>query len=214
MPSSLHFWNLENLGPWKPAPQLLLQPLNQESLKSGFSPELLQPYLDHLSTPLQPLVSCIEGRVHPDFPNTLLQYHLLTATQLDNLAWHYHQISPPVPESAWYPIQVTPWLGSQSKKERAIDLKTKRRRFGRFIGLQGCESPVEAQGVPWVYDPALDPSKSFLDEGVVDTPLTAETEAVDQMLERMEREWEEAMALALEDENRLGLCLGYSSIRN
>ncbi|KAJ5218244.1 uncharacterized protein N7498_000343 [Penicillium cinerascens] len=188
MPSSPHFWNLKKFGPRKPEPQLLLQPPNQESLKSGISPEL-QPYLDHLSTRLQPLVSCIEGRAHPDFPNTLLQYHLLTATQLDNLACHYHQISPPVPESACYPIQ--------------------RRRFGRFIGLQGCESPVEAQGMPWVYDPTLDHSESFLDEGVIDPPLMAKTEAVDQMLERMEREWEEALALAQEDENRLGLFLGY-----
>lgn len=26
----------------------------------------------------------------------------------------------------------------------AVDLVTKRRRFGRFIGLRGCESPVDA----------------------------------------------------------------------
>lgn len=63
--------------------------------------------------------------------------------------------------------------------------------------------------MPWAYDPALDPSKPFLDEGAVDPFLTAGTETVDQMLERMEREWEEALALALEDKTRLGLCLGY-----
>lgn len=32
-----------------------------------------------------------------------------------------------------------------------VDLETKRRRFGRFIGLRGCESPVldEGKGKGW-----------------------------------------------------------------
>lgn len=27
-----------------------------------------------------------------------------------------------------------------------VDLMTKRRRFGRFIGLRGCESPIDVDG--------------------------------------------------------------------
>jgi len=188
--------NLEIPLSERPHPTLL-PILNQKSLESSIPAELLQPYLDHLSTPLQPLVSCIEGRVHPDFPRTLLQYHLLTSNQLDNLAWHFHQISPPIPEFAYYPIRVTPWLVSRQN----IDLETKRRRFGRFIGLQGCDSPVQGQGVPWEYNPALDSSESLdvLDE------LEDETETVDQMLERMQCEWEEALVLAIREDGRIGL---------
>lgn len=32
--------------------------------------------------------------------------------------------------------------GVEGEKGREVDLATKRRRFGRFIGLRGCESPI------------------------------------------------------------------------
>jgi hypothetical protein len=190
----------------KPADRLLIQPPNRENIEATIPKDPIQPYIEHFATPLRPLVCCIEGRTHPDFPKDLLQYHLLTSHQLDNLARHYHQVSPPVPESAWYPIRVTPWTST----DEDIDLETKRRRFGRFIGLQGCESPVQTtQAVPWVYDPALDTSETFPDDLAVD-PLLMETETVDQMLDRMERVWDEALALAraLVEDGRPILSLG------
>jgi hypothetical protein len=90
---------------------------------------------------------------------------------------------------------------------REIDLQTKRRRFGHFIGLRGCESPVQSvsQGVPWVYEPELEPRESCCDELAVDSSMGVdESETVDQMLGRMQRDWDEALALAGEEE-RLGL---------
>lgn len=215
MPSGFH--NLQMFLDLKPPaqiraetgvelPQLNLGPHDQAALGSSIPGEPLQPYLDHLATPLLPLISCINGQPHADFPRNLLQYHLLTHAQLDNLAWHFHQISPPRPESACYPIRVPPWVSLDSRQE--INLETKRRRFGHFIGLQDCESPVQAtpQGVPWVYDPSLNPGESFSAELLV-TPVLDddETETIDRMLERMQWEWEEAFAIAWEG---VGLGLG------
>ena len=168
-------------------PRLNLGPRDQAALGSSIPRELLQPYLDHLATPLLPLISCIHGQSHPDFPRNLLQYHLLTHAQLNNLAWHFSQISPPRPESTWYPIRVPPWVSLDSKQE--INLETKRRRFGHFIGLQDCESSVHAtpQGIPWVYDPSLNPCGSSSAELVVAPVLDeSETETIDRILERMQ----------------------------
>lgn len=100
--------------------------------------------LHYLHTPLCPLVSSTSGLSHPDFPTTLLTFHLLTSSQLDNLAQHFHQIWPPVPATTRYPVRIRPWLGTSEEED--IDLATKRRRFGRFIGLRGCESPVHENG--------------------------------------------------------------------
>jgi hypothetical protein len=54
-----------------------------------------QPILRHLRTALCPLVSSTTGQQHPEFPKTLLAYHLLTSRQLDDLARHFHQVWPP-----------------------------------------------------------------------------------------------------------------------
>lgn len=59
-----------------------------------------------------------------------------------------------------------------------VDLETKRRRWGRFIGLQGCESPVE--------------NEDGNDDG--------ESESIEEIEERMEREWHEALRRARESE--------------
>ncbi|PYH77770.1 hypothetical protein BO82DRAFT_405799, partial [Aspergillus uvarum CBS 121591] len=100
----------------------------------------LTPLLTHLRTPLHPLVSSTTGHYHPAFPRTLLAFHCLTHAQLDSLARHFHQVYPPVAATGYYPITVAPWLGTPEGEE--VDLETKRRRFGRFIGLRGCESPT------------------------------------------------------------------------
>ncbi|MCJ1262652.1 hypothetical protein MMC22_002522 [Lobaria immixta] len=144
-----------------------------------------------LRSTLAPLVSVTDHTAHPDFPATLLHYHLLTSPQLDALARHYHQSSPRV-ESWGYPVSVvgrwavpsspppsssssffpattttnssstlsintaimglepttttTTTTGSEQERRRRkkASLKARRRRFGRFIGLSGCESPTLA----------------------------------------------------------------------
>ncbi|KAK1768307.1 hypothetical protein QBC33DRAFT_534501 [Phialemonium atrogriseum] len=86
-----------------------------------------------MALPLAPLVQLTTGRVHADFPATLLAFWLLTDGQLEALAHFYHQRTP----CAWsghYPCPV-PWRSD-------VPLGAKRRRFGRFIGLRGCESPA------------------------------------------------------------------------
>ncbi|KAL8972194.1 MAG: hypothetical protein Q9183_000677 [Haloplaca sp. 2 TL-2023] len=107
--------------------------------------------LNHLSTPLAPLLSVTSGTSHPAFPTTLLHYHLLTSEQLDDLAHHYHQRTPSE-YSLFYPLPVVgrwsvPPSGSAQQQQqqegtREVGIEDKRRRFGRFVGLRGCESPV------------------------------------------------------------------------
>ncbi|KAE8354141.1 hypothetical protein BDV28DRAFT_91958 [Aspergillus coremiiformis] len=107
-----------------------------------------RPTLTHLRSRLYPLVSSTTALPHPEFPPTLLAYHLLNSRQLDDLAIHYHQVWPPVPATSYYPVVIPPWVGTENEKN--VDLETKRRRFGRFIGLQRCESPVdELESYPW-----------------------------------------------------------------
>ncbi|KAJ5114542.1 hypothetical protein NUU61_000301 [Penicillium alfredii] len=139
----------------------------------SFHPSFL-PVIRHLETPLSQLFSSTTGLPHPDFPVTILAYHLLTSTQLDSLACHFHQVWPFVPATLWYPMQIAPWIGTP--EEQDVDLQTKRRRFGRFIGLGGCETPVIDNG-------------SFSHTDQTDT----ETASV---LEWMEQQWEDALARA------------------
>lgn len=95
---------------------------------------LFRRHLDHLASRLHPLISVSTGRSHPAFPQTLLHYHILTEEQLDDMAHHYHQRTP-TQLSLCYPAPVvTRWRTD-------ADISDKRRRFGRFIGLRGCESP-------------------------------------------------------------------------
>lgn len=145
--------------------------------KSGgrFYPTFLHA-LKHLSSPLAPLVSITTGLPHPDFPRTLLAYHLLTSSQLDDIARHYHQVWPPLPETSGYPIQVRAWVGT--RREGELDIETKRRRLGRFMGLRGCESPVgDGDAGNW-------------DLG------RFESESEDEIRQRMEREWQAALLCA------------------
>lgn len=103
----------------------------------------------HLETPLVPLISVTSGLPHPSFPTSILQYHLLTHETLDELARFYHQVYPPVPETYRYPARIPAWVAAEAGRESVllekIDLETKRRRWGRFVGLRGCETPVEGR---------------------------------------------------------------------
>jgi len=128
------------------------------------------------------------GLPHPAFPATLLNYHLLTDAQLDDLAHFYHQRTPG-PDSLRYPMPVVSryWapavraaepdpvteeecvevffeavereyhaqkmrevcrilgmdtLPPDADKQQGPTIEDRRRRFGRFLGLQGLESAV------------------------------------------------------------------------
>lgn len=170
--------------------------------------------LSYLSTPLHPLVSTTTGLPHPEFPTSLLQYHLLTDEQLDALARHYHQFYPPIPETYRYPMLIKPWVGIDS----TVDLSVKRRRFGRFIGLRGCESPVSSS-----YDEEKEEEEEEMDVGSYNdsdgySHLDIRADGHDRteedgqrVLEQMEKEWNRALGRAREEDgNRaLGMKWGF-----
>lgn len=66
-----------------------------------------------------------------------------------------------------------------------VDLKTKRRRFGRFIGLRGCESPIQ-------FRVELD-SESGSESGYEDAEM-------EEAMARVEWEWEEALLRAVRED--------------
>ncbi|KAK3949759.1 hypothetical protein QBC32DRAFT_407697 [Pseudoneurospora amorphoporcata] len=100
--------------------------------RSHLSPNFARK-LQQLALPLAPLVQLTSGTVHPEFPQTLLNFWLLTDDQLDRLASFYHQRTP-CQWTAHYPCPVA-WPAG-------MEIEEKRRRIGRFIGLRGCESPL------------------------------------------------------------------------
>ena len=123
---------------------------------------LLNRRFAHVLRPLAPLLSIETGVAHPRFPRTLLQYYLLTSAELEDLAHFYHQrtastfsMQYPMPVvSRWHApadtelvdaeiLELSEILGMPLDDEhmRSLrQLKSKRHRFGRFLGLQGLES--------------------------------------------------------------------------
>jgi hypothetical protein len=134
-----------------------------------------------------PLVSISNGLAHEDFPRSILGHHLLTHEQLDDLARHYHQVWPPVPETFGYPMRIPAWIGTEDEAE--VDIETKRRRIGRFAGLRGCESPLRTTGFGLsCSDPALaghEDERSYTEE----------------IEKRMEKEWQDALRRARSEED-------------
>ncbi|KIW80923.1 hypothetical protein Z517_03946 [Fonsecaea pedrosoi CBS 271.37] len=147
--------------------------------------------VEHLRAPLVPLISVTNGLPHPQFPTSLLQYHLLTHEQLDTLARWYHQVTPPVEETFQYPAWIPAWTSlyqgrqqTSADEEVSVDLETKRRRWGRFIGLRGCESPTAETG-------SVGTGEEGEEATTVETP--------DELARRMEREWRRALEHAEEE---------------
>jgi hypothetical protein len=58
---------------------------------------------------------------------------------------YYHQVAPSIRQTEQYPVSIPAWLnrdGAGLSGQDAVGLETKRRRWGRFLGLKGCESPT------------------------------------------------------------------------
>lgn len=91
--------------------------------------------LEHMKKPLLPLMSLTTGQPHPKFPRTLLQYHLLSADVLDELASFYIPdtviTNPATGQQVTYPLPTPSWFGED------VSLEEKRFYFGVFIGLYG-----------------------------------------------------------------------------
>lgn len=88
-----------------------------------------------------------------------------------------------------YPIVIPAWIGRGNGMKGSggggeVDVKTKKRQFGRFIGLRGCESPTLTN--------PTNPAKGTMD---VDrgTENESESESLEEMIERMEREWNQGI---------------------
>lgn len=168
-------------------------------------PHPLLASIKHLATPLIPLISVVTGLPHPEFPVSLLQYHLLTHSQLDSLARWYHQTTDSGPERAMYPAVIrkawTTTLPEDDDGEDQVDLEVKRRRFGRFIGLRGCESPVvESFNVDGQGDAEMrnceDSEQSSENKEMEKMEKESKKESIE---EKMEREWRLALARAEEE---------------
>lgn len=93
----------------------------------------LESKLQHMTLKLEWLVNVDTMQPHPNFPSNILQFWLLTDDQLEAMASFYHQRTPSR-HSAYYPCPVN-W------PRTGLTLEDKRRKFGRFIGLRGCQTP-------------------------------------------------------------------------
>ncbi|KAJ5731401.1 uncharacterized protein N7483_005909 [Penicillium malachiteum] len=144
--------------------------------------------IEILSQPLHPLRSCTSNQAPANFPKTLFAWQVLTHEQLDGLARFFHQTSPPTSETKNYPLPIDkPWVGP--KADPSVTVETKRLRFGRFIGLKGCESPLEPHPLsdePIAPLPALNNEKQ--DEFLSD--LLGDVEGALEVEWEMECEWQ------------------------
>lgn len=89
--------------------------------------------LNQMTLPLRPLVQFDTGYSHPEFPRSMLQFLLLTDEQLESLASFYHQRTPHELHYC-YPCPIS-W------PRKGLTVEDKRRKFGKFIGMRGCETP-------------------------------------------------------------------------
>ena len=108
----------------------------------------LSPVITRMNFPLAALHPLPQGLPHPRFPSSILSYHLLTEEECDSLAKYYHQwVNSPCIWTRGYPTTMD-WdheffehVGQTRGPQAKLDIK--RRKIGRFIGLRGCDTPVE-----------------------------------------------------------------------
>lgn len=100
--------------------------------------------INHLRLRLEPIHPLPWGAPHPSFPKTLLHYHLLTEAELDSMA-HFYSQSTPSRFTFSYPVAMG-WDKEFLEDEELTQserVAIKRRKLGKFIGLRGCETPVQ-----------------------------------------------------------------------
>lgn len=102
-------------------------------------PDTPHPHLKvDLDTPIYELLSCY-GESHIHFPKNLKQYYELNSATLDRLIVFFYQFRPQTTETRRYPTAVDPWLTYDYEEKiwytSAIDIESKRCRFGEFTGL-------------------------------------------------------------------------------
>lgn len=104
--------------------------------------EALQEKLRHMQLALEPIFQLPAGEPHPQFPETMLQFNLLTEELLDSFAHYYHQA-----EYGEYTFEYPDCMGWDVHYFDTLDIvkrvAVKRRKFGKFIGLRGCQTPTE-----------------------------------------------------------------------
>jgi len=147
------------------------QPLPSIASRRRAMNPALQAHIRHLSLSLCPLVNVSSGQPHPSFPKTMLAYHLLTDAQLDDMANYYHQRTPS-PWTRLYPCPVN-WAA-------AVTTADKRRKFGRFIGLKGCDSPTDTGTGTSVTAMPHVPTMEEIQEAARQAVILAEMEAMRQ----------------------------------
>lgn len=98
-----------------------------------------------MALPLAPLVQLTTGLAHPSFPCTLLNFWLLTESELDDIAHFYHQRTP-CAFTEHYP-KIMGWRDG-------LTIEDKRRKLGKFIGLRGCETPVMVKSGSEIWEEA------------------------------------------------------------
>ncbi|KAI8965973.1 hypothetical protein F5Y11DRAFT_235416 [Daldinia sp. FL1419] len=139
--------------------------------------------LRQMALPLAPLVQLSTGDIHQSFPQTLLNFWLLTDSELEELAHFYHQRTP----CQWtfhYPCPIV-WSSDMSLEE-------KRRRIGRFIGLRGCETPTTATAA--ANNPRSNtsaPARSLTEEELLDRARQARLYSSDEEAWRRKFRWYE-----------------------
>ncbi|KAK8175445.1 hypothetical protein IWX90DRAFT_411989 [Phyllosticta citrichinensis] len=119
-------------------------PSNILSNSSAQSSSEFAQKVDKLKLRLCPLYPMPCGPPHPDFPKSLLHFWLLNEEQLDNIAAYYHQTTAnqwtelyPCPMHWDVEFLADPALSPEDR------LAIKRRKIGKFIGLRGCDTPIE-----------------------------------------------------------------------
>ncbi|KAF1810648.1 hypothetical protein P152DRAFT_400664 [Eremomyces bilateralis CBS 781.70] len=118
-------------------------------MSAGRTNPEFQRKLAKLRLKIHPILSLHTGRSAPEFPATLLHFNLLTEAQLDELAHYYSQCCQDETTASygksmdWDASYYDEYFGEGKCFRESRRVWVKRRRFGRFIGMRGCDTPVD-----------------------------------------------------------------------